>query len=216
MLNILFVRRKFFTDKTQEGDDLLDHVNKVKALADQLTCLEVSVKNKDVVMTLLESLLPSYEHSITALETMPIKELITYVTTSLMHKMSKRKQSESSCDYVAIVLCKGKAGKPSWRKDVKMCYYCGKLGYITRFSYKTNNNNQENANNIKEDDDYTFVMQHQTHSEIIWKWIMYSGAKKHMTYGRTAFDTYKVIAPFNVCLGDDSIMETIGMGPIII
>jgi hypothetical protein len=41
--NILFVRCKFFTCKMDEGDDLLDHVNKVKALADQLTCLEVPV-----------------------------------------------------------------------------------------------------------------------------------------------------------------------------
>lgn len=97
------------------------------------------MKNKDVVMTLLESLLPSYEHLITALETMSLKELITYVTTSLMHKMSKRKQSESLGDYVAIVLCKGKADKPSWRKDVKMCYCCGKSCHIVRFCYKANN-----------------------------------------------------------------------------
>ncbi len=46
----------------QEGADLLDHINKVKALADQLACLEVPVRDEDVVMTLLESLPPSYEH----------------------------------------------------------------------------------------------------------------------------------------------------------
>jgi hypothetical protein len=33
LLNILFVRCKFFTCKMQEGEDLLDHINKVKALA---------------------------------------------------------------------------------------------------------------------------------------------------------------------------------------
>ncbi len=50
----------------------LDHINKVKALADQLACLEVPVKDEDVVMTLLESLPPSYEYLITALETLPM------------------------------------------------------------------------------------------------------------------------------------------------
>ena len=35
--NILFVRRKFFTIKMQEGDDLMAHINHVKSLADQLT-----------------------------------------------------------------------------------------------------------------------------------------------------------------------------------
>jgi gluconate kinase len=57
--NILFIRRKFFTCKMQEGEDLLDHINKVKALADQLACLEVPVRDEDVVMTLLQSLPPS-------------------------------------------------------------------------------------------------------------------------------------------------------------
>ena len=64
--NILFIRRKFFTIKMQEGDDLLTHINQVKALADQLTCLEVPVREEDVVMTLLESLPPSFESLITA------------------------------------------------------------------------------------------------------------------------------------------------------
>jgi hypothetical protein len=43
----------------QEGEDLLDHINKVLALADQLACLEVPVRDEDVVMTLLQSLPPS-------------------------------------------------------------------------------------------------------------------------------------------------------------
>jgi hypothetical protein len=33
--NIIFIRRKFFTCKMQEGNDLLIRVNKVKALANQ-------------------------------------------------------------------------------------------------------------------------------------------------------------------------------------
>ena len=39
--NILFFIRKFFTIKMQKADDMLDHINKVKSLVDQLTCLEV-------------------------------------------------------------------------------------------------------------------------------------------------------------------------------
>jgi hypothetical protein len=59
--NILFIRHKFFTYKMQEGEDVLDHINHVKALADQLACMEVPVRDEDTVMTLLESLPPSYE-----------------------------------------------------------------------------------------------------------------------------------------------------------
>jgi hypothetical protein len=59
----------------QEGEDLLDHINKVKALTDQLACSEVPVRDEDVVMTLLESLPPSYEYLIIALETLPMQDL---------------------------------------------------------------------------------------------------------------------------------------------
>lgn len=54
--NNIFVRRKFFTCKMGDYDDLLDHINKIKALTNQLVCLEVLVTNEDVVMTLLKSL----------------------------------------------------------------------------------------------------------------------------------------------------------------
>jgi gag-polypeptide of LTR copia-type len=37
--NTLFIRRKFFTCKMQENEDMLDHINKVKALSDKLACL---------------------------------------------------------------------------------------------------------------------------------------------------------------------------------
>ena len=42
------------------------------------------------------------------------------------------------------------------------------------------------------------------------------GATKHMTSQKTAFDTYEVISLHNVCLGDDSMAEVIGMGFIVV
>ena len=69
---------------------LLDHINKVRALANQLVYLEIPVKNEDV-MTLLERLSSSYEYLIATLETKQIMELtMKYVTARLMHEMLKR------------------------------------------------------------------------------------------------------------------------------
>lgn len=65
--NILFVHPKLFTCNIQKDDDLLDHVNKVKALTNQLICLEVPVRDKNIIMTLFKSLQASYEYLITAL-----------------------------------------------------------------------------------------------------------------------------------------------------
>lgn len=56
LLNILSIHCKFFMCKMDKGDDLLDHINKIKALANQLACLQVLMKNEDVIMNLLKSL----------------------------------------------------------------------------------------------------------------------------------------------------------------
>lgn len=78
--------------KVQENDNLLNHINNVKALTDQLACLKVSVQEEDIVMTLPTS----YEYLITILELMLMKELtIKYVMTHLIHEISKRKEKES-------------------------------------------------------------------------------------------------------------------------
>jgi hypothetical protein len=217
--NILFIRRKFFTCKMQEGEDLLDHINKVKALADQLACLEVPVRDEDVVMTLLESLPPSYEYLITALETLPMKDLtMEFVTARLMHEVSKRREKDPQGDDAALVSMQGKGGITSTCKETKRCYYCGKPGHIARFCFKAKNNNKEkeNANKAKDDDDYAFATKDGDHCKAIWKWIMDSGATNHMTPHRAAFDMYEVIPKRNVIMSDDSIVEAIGMGSILV
>ena len=125
--NILFLWHKFFTSKMQEEDDLLDHINKVKALADELACLEAPVTEGDVVMTLLESLPPSYEFLITALETRATKELtMEFVTARLMHEVTKRKESESQEEGSAFVSRHGKGGTTKAFKETRTCFKCGK------------------------------------------------------------------------------------------
>lgn len=96
----------------EKNDDLLDHINKVKALADQLACLEVHVKNENVVTTLLKNFPSSYAYLITTLNMMPVIEMIMkYVTTCLMHEMSKKKEREPKRDDVTMILRQDKADK---------------------------------------------------------------------------------------------------------
>jgi hypothetical protein len=88
--NILWSRQKFFTVKMEEGEDLIAHVNKVKALANQLAIVDEPLRDSDVVMTLLISLPESYAPLITAMESIPRKErTMDYVTARLAHEMTK-------------------------------------------------------------------------------------------------------------------------------
>ena len=78
-------------------------------------------------------------------------------------------------------------------------------------SHTTVNKGKENANNTKENDGYTFVMQHEVHSKIMCEWIMDLQSRKHIISHKLAFDIYEAIAPFNVYLGEDNIVKEIKM-----
>ena len=57
-------------------DDMLAHINKLKALVDQLNGANVAITDGDIMMTLLESLSLLYEYLIIAMEGRSIQELI--------------------------------------------------------------------------------------------------------------------------------------------
>ena len=48
------------------------------------------------------------------------------------------------------------------------------------------------------------------------KWIMNSRASKHMILHRAAFDIYEVITSRNVHLDDNTVVEAIMMGSIVV
>ncbi|KAG6615840.1 Copia proteinlike [Phytophthora cinnamomi] len=68
LANKLFLRRRFFTTMMAEGDDVLEHINKIKTLAEQLDAVGAPVSEDDLVITLLGSLSESYQFLITVLE----------------------------------------------------------------------------------------------------------------------------------------------------
>jgi hypothetical protein len=103
----------------QEGEDLLAHINMVKALAHQLRSVEGNIEDEDVYMVLLMSLPPSFDNLVTSLESMSSKDVdLQFIVTRLLHEVSKRKESESK-DNVALLNKTHKANE-------KLCFYCKK------------------------------------------------------------------------------------------
>jgi hypothetical protein len=94
-------------------------------------------------------------------------------------------------------------------QGTRTCFYCGKPSHIARFCYKAQNKERENAKIVKDDTDFAFTVQHTSHARSMSEWIMDSGATKHMTSHRLAFDTYEVLNSRSVHLGNDSILEAI-------
>lgn len=67
------------------------------------------------------------------------------------------------------MLHQGKWNKASLYKDIKMYDCSGKLSHIARFCCKAKKNTQENAYNSRNDDGYSFAMQHRMHLETMCK-----------------------------------------------
>jgi hypothetical protein len=81
----------------QEGEDLLAHINMVKALVDQLRFIEVKIENEDVYMVLLMNLPSSFDNLVTSLQSMSTKDVdLQFIIARLLHEVSKRKESEST------------------------------------------------------------------------------------------------------------------------
>jgi hypothetical protein len=114
--NKLFFRRRFFTIKMQEGEDLLAHINMVKVLVDQFRSIEVKIEDEDMYMVLLMNLPPSFDNLVTSLESMSTKDVdLPFIVARLLHEVSKKKNE--STENAALLNKTHKANE-------KLCFYC--------------------------------------------------------------------------------------------
>uniref|UniRef100_H3HA76 CCHC-type domain-containing protein n=1 Tax=Phytophthora ramorum TaxID=164328 RepID=H3HA76_PHYRM len=135
LANKLFLRRRFFTTMMDEGDDVLEHINKLKTLAEQLDAVGAPVSEDDLVITLLGSLSESYQFLITALESRADSLSWELVTSRLLHEDMKRKeQGGGGVDGAAhgqgqafMTRDNKRKGRPV--KKTGACHNCGKQGH---------------------------------------------------------------------------------------
>jgi hypothetical protein len=125
----------------QKGDNMLMHINTVKALADQLRSIEVNIIDEDVYMVLFTSLLPSFDNLVTSLESMSTKDVdFQFIVARLLHKVSKRKK----CDSFEIIALLNKTHK----SNEKLCFYCKKLGHFVKNCLKKKNDEKKNQSSL--------------------------------------------------------------------
>jgi hypothetical protein len=190
----------------QEGDDMLVHINMVKALTDQLHSIEMNITNEDVYMVLLMSLPPSFDNLITSLKSMSINVDLQFIVTRLLHEVSKRKECESSENTTLV--------NKIHKSKEKFCFYYKKPGHFVRNCLKKKNDEKKKINQICEDHEQMFVAALSANDHTTYDWNVNSSATQHMTFKQEWFTTYKRISPKRVFMGDDTILEAIGKGNI--
>ena len=92
-------------------------------------------------------------------------------------------------------------------------YNCGKLGDIAR---NCQNKHKANANIARSSDDFAFVVRHGTSNTATTRWIVDSGASRHMTPYKHFFDTYELVSGCKMFMGDNGMVEVVGKDSILV
>jgi hypothetical protein len=149
----------------QGGDDMLVHINMVKALVDQLRSIEVNNMDEDVYMVLLMSLPPSFDNLITSLESMSTKVVdLQFIVARLLHKVSKIKECESF-ETTALV-------NKTHKSNEKFCFHYKKPGHFVRNFLKKKNDEKKKVNQACEDHEQIFVVALSANDHTMYDWII--------------------------------------------
>ncbi|KAF1318445.1 Integrase catalytic core protein, partial [Globisporangium splendens] len=226
LANKLSLRRRFFTAMMEDGNDVLQHINKLKTLAEQLDAVGAPVSEEDLVITLLGSLSESYQFLITALESRADTLTWGLVTARLMHEDMKRKEQHGegfASDQAFMTSDSKRKGRPM--KKTGACRHCGKHGHWiaecpTRNQENSDRRRQQHAHFARDDtgfddNDYLFMARDDVggHADASI-WLIDSGATQHMTCSKACLKNYRAIKPVQVHLADDGTVEAIGCGDV--
>jgi len=124
----------------------------------------------------------------------------------LLHKVSKRKECESS-KTTALV-------NKTHKSNEKFCFYCKKPGHFVRNCLKKKSDEKKKVNQACEDHEQVFVAALSANDHTTYDWIVNSGATQHMTFQQEWFTTYECISRGRVFMANDTILEAIGKGNI--
>ena len=105
------------------------------------------------------------------------------------------------------------------RGEPLLCFNCGKSNHLTRNCWKKKSNQREKAHKAKVKEDYedqAFMASHGDVESMRDDWIVDLRATTHMSPHRAYFDTFESTSPRKVFIDDDSVLQAIGRGSILV
>jgi hypothetical protein len=150
----IMYRRKLYELKMDENTTMIEHINKMKTIAEHLEALDDAVLEKDIVMILLSSLPPDYNNLITTLETLKEENLgWDYVRDRLLTEFERRRGPGREPHNEALFVGGNPRGSnfPRNNKSRFPCHYCGEVGHFVKECEDKKNDELEKEMKRKEE-----------------------------------------------------------------
>jgi hypothetical protein len=233
LVNKLFLRKNLYNLRMRDGDLVADHLNTFNTVVSQLVSVEIKIVYEDKCISLLCSLLNSWNNLVVAIgsntNALKFDEVVSSLLSEEMRQNNMEGQStdtlfsrghsqERNRSKFSSGRYKSKGRSKSPRKFVKVCWRCGKEGnYKKHYRSKVEkkkvfeespsieeNTSKEEGGDVYLDSSIT----HEDHEA----WLVESGASFHMTPQREWFCEYERYDGGNAFLGDDLTTRIIGRG----
>lgn len=230
LANKMFLKKRYFRSVMSESSTIEQHLKFMKDLTDRLAAIRAPISEEDQVVTLLGSLPDSYSTVVTALETQQDPPTLEFVQQALLNEEQKRREQVLPASVGVSGARSNNANPPDTAmkagRPKPKCWDCGKVGHMQRqcpnrkqhSNSNNHNRSQHKAKHVADDTESAFAINNDDgENSTSQRWLIDSGATKHMTPYRSLFTDYQEFEkPEKVAIADGKTVNALGVGRVMV
>ncbi|VFQ97171.1 unnamed protein product, partial [Cuscuta campestris] len=220
--NRVFLMRKLFMMRMNEGSPVADHINEVNSILSRLSSVGMKFDDDTQAVILLSSLPDSWSGFVTTVtETAGTGNLkFDRIRDSVLGEDIRRRNASGGSTSGLLSVSRGRGnnrnsgsrGKSSSKagKNV-VCWVCKEVGHVKRQCPNKKNEISAVVGNASDDDSDALILSMESYVD---SWVMDSGASFHGMHSGEAMVNLKKGDFGKVKLGNGKILKVTGMGDI--